>query len=230
MAYISALVIQHNNDVFVNGGIDPGEIQLIPTPESGGYVFSDYWAVPVAGEGIVTSFNYDVCAPGATVKPDPQAFHVVRINSTQSRDSWYVNGTSDNYRGASRDAECCESPAYDMPTTISDVAPCQALCANSDGYGYGVFGLPSPIGGGEQLTATGWYHVTATGVNTQLPSISAATAGALATALDGDATWATVGDWTASGDGLTLEVVQDALLADLQAPNIVCVLVQLTDV
>lgn len=226
MAYISALVIQHNNDVFINGGIDPGEIQLIPTPESGGYVFSDYWAVPVAGEGIVTSFNYEVCAPGDTTKPDAQAFHVVRINSTQSRDSWYVNGTSTNYRGASRDVECCESPAYDMPTTISDVAPCQALCANSDGYGYGVFGLPSPIGAGT-LSASGFYTVAATGVTTTLPTITAATAGALATALDANGTWATVGDWTASGDGLTLEVTQDAVLDDPQAPNIVCVLVQI---
>lgn len=224
--YIPALVIQYNNDVFINGGIDPGTIKLIPTPSSGGNVFDDYWAVPVS-DNIVSGFEYVPCAPGATSKPTPQAFHVVRINSTQVADNWYVYGTSTQYIQASKDAECCASPGFSMPTDISDIAACQSLCANSDGYGFGVFGLPSPVGGGSNLRATGYYTVTATGVTTTLPGISSPTAAQLATALNGNASWALVGEWSVTSDGLTLSVVQDALLTNTQEPNVVCVLVEI---
>ena len=114
-----------------------------------------------------------------------------------------------------------------MPTDISDIAACQSLCANSDGYGFGVFGLPSPVGGGSNLRATGYYTVTATGVTTTLPGISSPTAAQLATALNGNASWALVGEWSVTSDGLTLSVVQDALLTNTQEPNVVCVLVEI---
>lgn len=224
--YIPALVLQYNNDQYINGGIDPGTVKLIPTPQSGGFVFADYWAVPVS-LGIVSSYEFIPCAPGDTTKPDPQAVHSVRINSTTSRDSYYVLGTSTQYIQASKDAECCVSPGYDMPTVITDIASCQALCANSDGYGFGVFGIPSPVGGGEDIVATGYYTVTATGVTTTLPSISSPNAATMANNLNVNATWAEVGQWSVTEDGLTLTVVQDALLANTQEPNVVCVLLQI---
>lgn len=225
--FIPALVLQYNNDQYINGGIDPGTIKLIPTPNQGGYAYGDYWAFPVAGNGIVSSYNFIPCAPGDTDAPDSQAVHAVRINSTQNRDDFYVLGTSLQYIQASQDAECCVSPGFDMPTVIDDIAPCQALCPNADGYGFGVFGIPSPVGGSQDVRATGTYTVAATGVSTTLPGETAPTAAALPGVLNGNASWAAVGEWAVSGDGLTLTVIQDAILANTQEPNIACVLVQL---
>lgn len=228
--YIPALILQKNNDQYINRGIDAGIVGLIPSPDSGGAVFGDYWASPVDGD-IVSALEYTPCAPDAATPPTPQAFHVVRINAVNQNgpgaDTYYVLGTSTQYIQASKDAECCESPGYALPTTKPDFAPCQSLCANSDGYGFGIWGLPSPIGGGN-LRATGFYTVAATGTTTTLPGISSPSAAQLAVALNGNATWAAVGEWTVTSDGLTLKVIQDAVLANTQEPNIACVLVQIT--
>lgn len=196
--YIPALVLQYNNDNYINGGTSPGVIKLIPTPSSGGVVFGDYWAVPVAGSGIVTAYEWVPCEPDATAKPDPQAVHAVRINSTQNADNYYCLGTSTQYIAASSDAECCVSPSADMPTTISNVIAYQTLCGNSDGNQLGVFGLPYPDGG--TYTANGYYNSTA------LPQVTGATADDLVTALNGNGSWSAIGTWSKTADNLTLIV------------------------
>lgn len=212
--YIPALILQYDNDQFINGGINPGTIKLIPTPNSGGYVFGDYWAVPVT-DGIVSAYQFTPCAPDDTDKPDPQAVHAVRINSTSIQDTWWPLGTSTQYIAASLDAECCTSPSADMPTTISNIAACQILCDNSDGVAFGVFGLPSPDGG--TYTANGVYNDDA------LPEVTGATAAALVTALNLDATWAAIGTWAKTSDNLTLTVT--SATAAPATPNTLCVLV-----
>lgn len=217
MAYITALVLQHNNDQFINGGIAPGVLQLIPTPNSGGYVFADYWAVPVT-DGVVSSWQWVVTTPDDATPPDPQAVHAVRIQSSQTRDDWYVYGISTRYQQASESAECCDSPGYDMLTDIPDFMPCQSLCANSDGNQFGVVGLPSPDTG--TYTANGYYNGTA------LPEITGATAAALVTNLNGNGSWAAIGTWSSTVDNLTLSVV-GAAVADPQEPNTLCMLVTL---
>jgi len=215
MAYITALVLQHDNDQFINGGINPGVLQLIPTPLSGGYVFADYWAVPVT-DGIVSSWQYIPTTPNALTKPDPQAVHVVRINSNNVADTWWVFGNSTEYNFASRDAECCTSPGLAMPTTIANIAPCQALCANDDGNQFGAFGLPSPDGG--TYVANGTYNGTA------LPQVTGATAAALVIALQANASWGAIGTWAKTADNLTLTVT-GAAVSDPQDPNILCVVI-----
>jgi hypothetical protein len=213
--FIPALVLQYNNDNYINGGIAPGTVKLIPTPNNGGVIDGDYWAVPVS-LGIVSAYEWVPCAPGSTDAPDPQAVHAVRISSTQNRDDFYVLGTSTQYIQASKDAECCESPAYSLPTTIADIAACQALCANDDGNQFGVFGLPSPDGG--TYTANGVYNGDA------LPEVTGATAAALIIALNNDADWFAIGTWAKTSDDLTLTVT-GAAVSDPQEPNILCVLV-----
>lgn len=212
--YIPALVLQYNNDQYMNGGVAPGTIKLIPTPNSGGYVFSDYWAVPVTG-GIIGGYEFVPCTPGATDKPDPQAVHAVRIDTTNQANTYWVLGTSTQYIAASSDAECCVSPSADMPTTIADIAPCQTLCDNSDGVAFGVFGLPSPDGG--TYTANGVLNDDA------LPEVTAATAAALVTALNLNATWAAIGTWAKTSDNLTLTVTSAS--AAPSTPDVLCVLV-----
>lgn len=215
MAYVAALVLQRNNDQFIDGGITPGVVELIPTPNSGGYVFADYWAVPVT-DGVVSSWQWTPTTPGSTTKPTAQSIHAVRINSNNTRDDWYVLGTSTEYQLASKSAECCDSPAYNMPSTISNIAPCQSLCANSDGNQFGVFGLPAPDGG--TYTANGFYNDVA------LPEVTGASAAALVTALNLNGTWAAIGTWATTEDGLTLTVT-GAAVEDPQDPNVLCVLV-----
>jgi hypothetical protein len=190
-------------------------LQLIPTPNSGGFVFADYWGVPV-NDGIVSSWQWIPTTPNSLVKPDPQAIHAVRINSNSVPDTWYAFGNSTEYNFASRDAECCTSPGLAMPTTIANIAPCQALCANSDGNQFGAFGLPAPDGG--TYVINGVYN------NIALPQLTGATAAALLAAIQGNATWAAIGTWAKTADNLTLTVT-GAAVADPQDPNILCVVI-----
>lgn len=215
MSYITALILQHDNDQFINGGINPGVLDLIPTPNSGGYVFADYWAVPVT-DGIVSSWQYIPTTPGALTKPDPQAVHVVRINSKTQPDTWWAFGNSTEYVNASNDAECCVSPGNAMPTAIANIAPCEALCANSDGNQFGVFGLPSPDGG--TYVINGAYNGAA------LPQVTGATAAALVTALNANASWNVIGTWSKTVDNLTLTVT-GAAVSNPQDPNVACVVI-----
>lgn len=215
MSYIPALVLQYNNDQYINGGIAPGTIKLIPTAGSGGNVFGDYWAVPVT-DGVVSSWQWVPTTPGSTDKPTVQSIHAVRINSFNVADNWYVLGTSTNYRNAGSDADCCLSPHSDMPTTISNIPACQALCADDDGNQFGAFGLPSPDGG--TYTANGSYNDVA------LPQVTGATAAALVTALNLSAPWEAIGTWAKTADNLTLTVTGGAV-SDPQDPNIACVIV-----
>lgn len=209
--YIPALVLQYNNDQFINGGIAPGTIKLIPTPNSGGKVFGDYWAVPVSG-GIVSAYEFIPCSPDATDKPDPQAVHAVRITGTP--DTWWCLGTSTQYIAASSDAECCVSPSADMPTSINNLAACQILCGDGDGNQFGVFGLPSPDGG--TYTANGFYNDDA------LPEVTGSTAAALVTALNANGSWAAIGTWAKTSDNLTLTVTGSAAP---DVPNVLCVVI-----
>lgn len=156
MSYIAASVLQKNNDVYLNGGVNPGKTLLIPTPNSGGYVNSDYWATPI-GEGIVSGYSYTPCEAADAVKPDPQSFHVVRIQSSQTRDDWYAYGTSRNYMDASEDAECCASPARDMPTAIPNAAACQSICSDANGVFTAVLGLPI-LGAGQKYFPFGTFN------------------------------------------------------------------------
>lgn len=215
MAYIPALVLQYNNDQYINGGVSPGTIKLIPTASQGGYVVEDVWAVPLT-DGIVSSWQWVTTSPDSTDKPSASSVHAVKINSYNTSDSWIVLGTSTFWMQASADADCCYSPSFDMPTTISDIAACQALCANDDGNQFGVFGLPSPDGG--TYTANGIYNDTA------LPEVTGATAAALVTALNLDASWFAIGTWAKTVDNLTLTVT-GAAVSDPQDPNILCVIV-----
>lgn len=215
--YIAALALQYNNDQYINGGINPGKVVLIPTPSSGGVVFGDYWGVPLT-DGIVSSWQWIPATPGDLQKPTGQAVHAVRINSTQNADNYYVLGNSTEYIDASKDAECCESPGLQMPSSTPNIAPCQALCPNDDGNQFGVLGLPAPDTG--TYTANGYYN------NAVLPQVTGATPATLVTALNANVTWRAIGLWTASGDGLTLTVVGGAV-ADPQTPNVLCMIVTL---
>lgn len=208
MSFIPALIVQQDHTVNITDGVI-GLSGLIPTPNSGGQVDSDYWAVPVTGFGIGPSgFNYIPTNPGSTDAPDAQAFHVVRIIKDNQSTDWYAVGTSTQYLLASDEAECCgtSSPAPVMPTTAPLVAPCQVLCTqnSTSGLFQGNIGIPT-LPAGEKFYAFGYFNGTAL---TALSISGYTTAALLLTAISTN--WAATvgGTFTKTSDNLTLLLTQ----------------------
>lgn len=160
--FLQALAIQFNNDVYLNDGVTPGQlVHNVPTPSAGGVIDGDYWAVPV-NNGVLSGFNYQATDPDSTTAPDPQAFHVVRISANNSYDHWWLLGTSEDYAVASETVECCgdSSPSGVMPTDAPSIAPCQVICADSDGEFIAVLALPS-LEDGQAYFPFGYFNGTA---------------------------------------------------------------------
>lgn len=233
-SYIQALVIQQNNDQFVDevsiirsgGEIFPsgiGKTTAVPCPDSisGGVIDADYWATPV-NDGTVSSFTftpYNV-SESVSTKPDIQSFAVVRISSTKSSDRWWLLGTSTQYLAAC--AVCCSDSPVPMPdvTDIPDQVPCQTLCEfNTNGLYFGVLALPS-LGVAQRYYPSGYFNGAA------LPTGSAngyATTGALLTFLNTAVTgWATVGTWTIS-NGIVLATQSAGPGTDVLCASIVAI-------
>jgi hypothetical protein len=190
--FIPALVIKHNNDVYLTPDLIVGVSMAIPTPGAGGVIDGDYWAVPISNYGIVTGFDFVPTTPTNTDAPTLQSFHVFRLTTRFGNDIWYVVGTTtldgespakDGYIQAAEDAECCaESPAT-LPTTVPALYPCQVACEwNADGNYFFVIGLPTDIG---TYTGNGYLNGDA------LTQITGATPAALQTQLNTH--------WTATG-------------------------------
>jgi hypothetical protein len=213
--YIPALVIQRNNTVFIattgvtvqkSGGSEIlagiGLSTEIPTAEDGGVPDGDYWAIPTADSGIVTSFTYlpyNANDPIGSIQPNIQAFKVCRIMNTKASDYWYIVGTVAQYITADGGAA--------LPTTITTlVGPCQDLGVwDINNKYFVVLQLPALKSPNTTYFPYGYFNGVA------LPSganAGYATSAALLTFLN--ANWTNVGSpnstitWTVSADGLTL--------------------------
>lgn len=163
--FIPALVIKHNNSVFLTPDLEVGVTMAIPTPGAGGVIDGDYWAVPISDYGVVTGFNFEPTTPEDTDPPTLQSFHVFRLISRFGYDVWYVRGTTTldgespanaGYIQAAQDAECCsESPAT-LPTDVPAMLPCQTACEwDTDENYFFILSLPTDIG---SYTATGYLN------------------------------------------------------------------------
>ena len=97
--FISALVIKHNNDVYLTDDLVVGVTMPIPTPGNGAVLDGDYWAVPITDNGIVTGFDFEPTTATDTTPPTPQSFHVVRVTNRFGNDVWYLRGTTTNTFG-----------------------------------------------------------------------------------------------------------------------------------
>ena len=165
--YISALVIKHGNETFLDTDlVNFGLIMSIPTPGAGGQLDGDYWAVPIT-DGVVSGFNYVPADPTDAVGPTPQSFHVFRLitNPGTANDKWYVRGTTLQYIASAAAAECCDTPVA-MPTDIPELAPTQLLCElNASNRTFAVFGVPTIPSGG-RIYAYGDFN------GTKLPNLS----------------------------------------------------------
>lgn len=224
--YIQALVVKHNNDVYLTPDLQVGVTMAIPTPGAGGAIDGDYWAVPISNYGIVTGFNFVPTSPTDTDAPTPQSFHVFRlVNQTPLTDSvWWVVGTTTfdgespavaGYIQASADAECCDASPSVLPTTVPSLYPCQVACEyNAAGNYFFVLGLGSDIG---TYTGNGYLN------GETLPQITAVNGAALQTALNTN--WSNVGSpnvvitWTVANEAaigvITAGSGADVLCADI---------------
>lgn len=215
--FIPALVIKHNNDVYMDAStLTTGVIADIPTPGAGGVIDGDFWAEPIT-DSVLSGFNFIPCEPTDTTVPTSASFHAFRLVSRFGNDSWYVRGKTtgtDNgspatygYIQASADAECCSATPRVLPTDIPFVAPCQTMCQwNANSKYFAIFALPT-------LTGNLRYYPAGTFNGTQLTAASAtgyATAATLLTFLN-SGTWANVGTWSYADVGNTiLQVVESA--------------------
>ncbi len=225
--FIPALVIKHNNSVFLTSDLEVGVTMSIPTPGAGGVIDGDYWAVPISDYGVVTGFNFEPTTPDALQEDAPtlQSFHVFRLISRFGNDVWYVRGTTTTdaespanagYIEASQDAECCDATPRTLPTDVPGLYPCQTACEwNADSNYFFVLGLPTDIG---TYTGNGYLNGEA------LPQITGATGAAIQTALN--ASWTNVGSpnvaitWTVT-DGKAVGVITDGTGEDVLCANIV---------
>ena len=208
--YIPALVIKHNNDVFLNtantfDAVVVGQTMSIPTPGAGGVVDGDYWAVPITDNNVVSGFDF-IPDDGVTVLSDtnPQAFHVFRITNRFGDDYYYCVGHSTaatsgspascGYIQASEDAECCSATPCVLPdgSDLPVITPCQLMC-NLDAAGgkyFAIFALPT-------LTSNYRYFPYGYFNNVALAAASAtgySTAASLLSFLNSN--WSSVGTWS----------------------------------
>lgn len=192
--FIPALVIKHNNDVYLTPELVVGVSLPIPTPGSGGVIDGDYWAVPISDNGIVTGFNFEPTTPDNIDFPTEQSFHVFRLITRFGNDVWYVRGSTTfdgespanpGYIQAAQDAECCAADPVSLPTDVPELFPCQTACEFDADNNY-FFVLQTPtLQAGQNWVGNGYLN------GEVLPEITANTVGALETALDGN--WTGVG-------------------------------------
>lgn len=200
--FIPALVIKHNNDVYMNTDtLSVGTIMDIPTPGSGAVIDGDFWAVPITDD-VVSGFNFIPTSADSTDAPTAQSFHVFRLVNRFGNDSWYVRGTttaaeggspsSCGYIQAAADAECCSETPCSLPTDVPVIAPCQTLCEwDADSKYFGIFALPT-LTGNSRYYPYGYYNNvlltagTSTGYATPTTLLSFLNSG----------TWGAIGTWS----------------------------------
>lgn len=203
--FIPALVIKHNNDVYLTPDLVVGVTMVIPTPGAGGVPDGDYWAVPIANYGVTTGFNFVPTTPSDDDAPTLQSFHVFRLITRFGNDVWYARGTTTTNAGSpiqngyvevSQDAECCDETPRALPTDVPGLFPCQVACEwNTNEAYFFVLGLGTDNG---TYTASGYINGEA------LPTITGATGAALQTQLNSQ--WTNVGSpnvvitWTVANE------------------------------
>lgn len=222
--FIPALVIKHNNDVYLTPELVVGVTMAIPTPGAGGVIDGDYWAVPITDNGIVTGFNFEPTTPDSTEMPTEQSFHVFRLISRFGNDVWYARGSTTfdgespanpGYIQAAQDAECCDETPRVLPTDVPELFGCQTAC-EFDANGNYFFVLQTPsLAAGQTYAANGYLDGVA------LPEVTGATVGALETDLDSN--WTNVGSpaieiaWQVTASGVIVGTITDG-----DGTNVLC--------
>jgi hypothetical protein len=228
--FIPALVIKHNNDVYLTDDLVVGVTMSIPTPGSGAVIDGDYWAIPIADNGIVTGFDFEPTTPTDTTPPTPQSFHVFRLTNRFGNDVWWVRGSTtvdgdspanDGYIEAAADAECCDATPRTLPTDVPELFPCQTACQfDANGDYFFILGVPT-LGSATSYVANGYLD------DETLPEVTGASVTALLVQLNSQ--WTNVGSpavaitWTQSDTGGTGLPVIIGTITDGDGTNDACI-------
>lgn len=234
MQYIPALVIQKNNTVFINGNGSGtvGSLMEIPTPDNGGYIDGDVWAIPV-NEGVYAGFNYQPYNPSNPVEATQPLFSVaaVKISSRTSSDYFIVVGTAAQYVTASGGGTALPAVWPSLIHTTQKLPVCQQFNLTEAGLSVLAIGAPSfdddaatvqsfyPFGyfNGIALptaSSTGYYDLNA--LLSFLNTATVTTGTGASTVYTGG--WAVMGTWTKTSDNLTVVCTQ----ADGDGTDIFC--------
>lgn len=225
-AYIPAFVIEKgSSQVYINSAYSIGAIQEIPTPDGGGVLETDVWAIPI-NHGVYGGFNfrpYNASNPKENVQP-PMSVAAVKISSRLSGDWWIVLGTAAQYITAAGGGAALPAVWPALSHTIPLLPVCNTLNKlDATGKYLGNWGIPSfdldpltiqalfPYGFFNNValpaaTANGYTTVASLLVFLNTATVNTGTA-ANPVYTGG---WAVVGTWTATADGLTLIVTQTA--------------------
>jgi hypothetical protein len=221
--YISGLVIEKNNHVFLTSGqllqrsagtfsttgigVIMGDIPVPGNSNGGASIDGDYWAIPV-DDGVFGGYNFVPYNPNVNaVQPDPQAFPVFKLSLIPpfGSDYWIIVGTVAQYLTAAGGGAA-------LPTTVVyngallAQTPCQTLCYQNatTGLYYGVLGIPTNSGG---INVNYYPYGYFNGVALPLGSSTGyTTVTSLLSFLN--ASWSSVGTWTLSPDNRSLIVTE----------------------
>jgi len=210
---ITALVLEKNDNVFINSEVSVGAIMQVPTPDGGAFVDGDYWAVPI-NFGVYGGWNlipYNLSNPAENTAPTIDSYAVTRISKNplpSGTSDWYVIlGTSTAYITASNGGTALAT-VWPSRSHTEDLLPvCQVMDqVDANGNYFATLGIPSkdldpttietyfPFGSlnGVELTAA-----TANGYSTTAALLSFL-----------NTSWSSVGTWTKTSDDLTLVATQ----------------------
>lgn len=224
--YIPALVIEKNDNVFINSITSIGAAKQIPTPDGGGYIDGDFWAVPI-NIGTYSGFNfipYNASNPAENVAPTIDSYACVKISCTNNSDWVMVLGTAAQYVTAAGGGAALATVWPARSHTIPLLPVCQTMNQrNASSLYVAVLGLPTfdldpttiqmlfPFGnfnGFALPAATANGYATTTTLLAFLNTATANTGTSTSPVYTGG--WAVVGTWTVSADGLTLLCTQAA--------------------
>ena len=203
---ITGFVLIKDDIQFVNTDGTVGESMQIPTPDGGGVVDSDVWAIPV-NDGVFSGWQLLPYNPTNTVEatlPTPQSVACTKLSSNKTSDWYVVVGTSAQYVTAANGGTALPTAYPFVIHTLPKLAVCQTINSqDANGNYIATIGVPSLTVGGK-FYPFGYLNGVAL---TQASTSGYADVTSLLSFLN-SGTWATVGTWTATLDGLTLIATQ----------------------
>lgn len=226
-SYIPGLVIEKNDNVFINSATSIGSVMEIPTPDNYGFLDGDFWAVPI-NYGTYSGFNfipYNPANPAENVAPNVMSVACCKISSTQSSDWYMVLGTSAAYVTAAGGGAALAVVWPTRSHTIPLLPTCQDMNqTDANGKYIAVMSLPS-LNDFDVTTDLTWFPygnfngVALPGATANGYASTATLLTFLNTATVNSGTtdnpvytggWGIVGTWTVTGDSISLIATQTA--------------------
>jgi hypothetical protein len=218
---IPCLVVQYNNQEFVENGTIIGQTLDVPCRNVDiGEV--GYWCIPTKSSGIFVRFTYQLQVEkgqnGRFNVPQPtfDSFSVFRVTDKETRKTWWIYGTKEQFINSC--STCCGSATSPMPGIDGQfaplIAPCQIFCdifkPGSTSIYRTIWGIPN-VYGPDAFFPVGSYNNVPFAV---APSGSGyATPTLLLAFLNANWTQGGILTWSTSADGLTL-FADGGLLSD----------------